>query len=108
PEYGRAAGGVVNIITRSGSNEFHGDVFGYLRNRNLQAVNPFSTVSNPAYTRAQGGIAFGGTRPDSRALPRPATCPTTNCRISIRPQRRVEASFPTWAPFKGRAIRPRS
>ena len=59
-EYGRAAGGVVNIITRSGSNDFHGDVYGYLRNRNFQAVNPFSTVSNPAYTRAQGGVAFGG------------------------------------------------
>src|SRR6202522_777057 len=34
-EYGRASGGVVNIITRSGSNDFHGDVFGYLRNRNF-------------------------------------------------------------------------
>src|SRR6202162_1341931 len=59
-EYGRAAGGVVNIITRSGSNQFHGDVFGYLRNRNFQAVNPFSTVPNPAYTRVQAGAAFGG------------------------------------------------
>ena len=60
-EYGRAAGGVVNIITRSGSNSgFHGDVFGYLRNRNFQAVNPFSTVPNPAYTRVQGGVSFGG------------------------------------------------
>jgi hypothetical protein len=59
-EYGRAAGGVVNIITRSGSNDFHGDIFGYLRNRNFQAVNPFSTVPNPAYTRVQGGAAFGG------------------------------------------------
>src|SRR5579862_355244 len=60
PEYGRAAGGVVNIITRSGSNDFHGDVFGFLRNRNFQAVNPFSTVPNPAYTRVQAGAAFGG------------------------------------------------
>jgi hypothetical protein len=60
PEYGRAAGGVVNIITRSGSNAFHGDVFGFLRNRNFQAVNPFSTVPNPAYTRVQAGTAFGG------------------------------------------------
>ena len=59
-EYGRAAGGVVNIITRSGSNQFHGDVFGYLRNRNFQAVNPFSTVPDPAYTRVQAGVAFGG------------------------------------------------
>jgi Carboxypeptidase regulatory-like domain/TonB dependent receptor len=60
PEYGRASGGVVNIITRSGSNDFHGDVFGYLRNRNFQAVNPFSTVPDPAYTRVQAGAAFGG------------------------------------------------
>jgi len=60
PEYGRASGGVVNIVTRSGSDDFHGDVFGYLRNRNFQAVNPFSTVPNPAYTRVQAGAAFGG------------------------------------------------
>ena len=59
-EYGRASGGVVNIITRSGSNDFHGDVYGYLRNRDFQAVNPFSTTSNPAYTRVQAGVAFGG------------------------------------------------
>src|SRR5208282_4200398 len=49
-----------NIITRSGSNAFHGDVYGYLRNRDFQAVNPFSTVSDPAYTRVQAGTAFGG------------------------------------------------
>ena len=60
PEYGQASGGVVNIITRSGSNDFHGDVYGYLRNRNFQAVNPFSNVPNPAYTRVQAGAAFGG------------------------------------------------
>jgi hypothetical protein len=59
-EYGRASGGVVNIITRSGSNDFHGDVYGYLRNRDFQAVNPFSTTPNPAYTRVQAGTAFGG------------------------------------------------
>ena len=60
PEYGRASGGVVNIVTRSGTNVFHGDVFGFLRNRDFQAVNPFSTVPNPAYTRVQAGAAFGG------------------------------------------------
>jgi hypothetical protein len=59
-EYGRAAGGVVNIITRSGANQFHGDLYGYLRNRDFQAVNPFSTTPDPAYTRAQAGAAFGG------------------------------------------------
>src|SRR5690348_1897858 len=65
PEYGRASGGVVNIITKSGSNQFHGDAFGYLRNRKLQATNPFSVDAsgkavNPAYTRVQAGTAFGG------------------------------------------------
>jgi len=59
-EYRQASGGVVNIITRAGSNDFHGDIFGYLRNRNLQADNPFSTVSSPAYTRTQAGVTFGG------------------------------------------------
>ena len=59
-EYGRAAGGVINIITKSGSNEFHGSAFGYLRNRYIQATNPFSNVYQPAYTRAQYGISAGG------------------------------------------------
>ncbi len=64
-EYGRAAGGVVNIITRSGSNDFHGDAYGYLRNRDFQAVNPFAVClnppcPNPPYTRVQAGTAFGG------------------------------------------------
>jgi len=60
PEYGRASGGVVNIITRSGSNSMHGSVYGFVRNRNFQAVNPFATESNPAYTRVQAGVALGG------------------------------------------------
>ena len=59
-EYGRASGGVVNIITRSGTNDFHGTAFGYLRNRNIQAKPHFSNTDSPAYTRYQAGIAFGG------------------------------------------------
>src|SRR5919108_4142934 len=60
PEYGRASGGVVNIVTRSGGNDYHGTAFGYLRHRSIQAVNPFSTVSDPAYTRAQAGFTLSG------------------------------------------------
>ena len=70
PEFGRATGGVINIVTKSGSNEFHGDAFGFLRDAALQARNPFSVAVNPttgvaepvkqAYTRAQYGTAFGG------------------------------------------------
>ncbi len=60
PEYGRASGGVVNIITKSGTNNVHGSAFGYLRNRKFQAVNPFSNVPDPAYTRVQAGFTLSG------------------------------------------------
>lgn len=59
-EYGRAAGGVVNIITRSGSNDFHGNLFGYLRHRSIQADNPFTNVPDPAFTRVQAGLTLSG------------------------------------------------
>jgi len=59
-EYGRASGGVVNIITKSGSNATHASAFGFLRNRYIQATNPFSTVNQPAYTRVQAGFTVGG------------------------------------------------
>ena len=59
-EYGRASGGVVNIITKSGTNKTHASAFGFLRNRYIQATNPFSTVDQPAYTRVQAGFTVGG------------------------------------------------
>jgi hypothetical protein len=68
-EYGRASGGVINIVTKSGTNEFHGNAFGYLRNKAFQARNPFSGQVDPitgnlnpvkqAYTRVQTGLTFG-------------------------------------------------
>ncbi len=70
PEYGRATGGVVNIVTKTGTNDVHGDIFGYLRNRYSQARNPFSFDVDPtsgdlvpikqAYTRVQTGVTIGG------------------------------------------------
>ena len=69
-EYGRATGGVVNIVTKSGANDIHGDIFGYFRNKAFQARNAFSGqidpntgVLNPvkqAYTRTQSGFTIGG------------------------------------------------
>ena len=59
-EYGRASGGVVNIVTKSGANQTHASAFAFLRNRYIQATNPFSTVYQPAYTRVQAGFAVGG------------------------------------------------
>ena len=41
-QYGQNAGGVVNIITKSGTNKYHGDLFEYVRNRALNAANYFT------------------------------------------------------------------
>src|SRR5262249_3432229 len=69
-EYGRATGGVVNIVTKGGGNDLHGDIFGYLRNKSFQARNAFSGQVDPttgeliptkqAFTRVQAGLTFGG------------------------------------------------
>jgi hypothetical protein len=60
PEFGRASGAVVNIVTKSGTNDFHGNLFGFLRHRSFQARNTFSLSEDPAYTRAQFGGTLGG------------------------------------------------
>lgn len=59
-EFGRATGGVVNIVTRSGTNEVHGTLFGFIRHRSFQARNAFSTEPDPPYTRVQAGATLGG------------------------------------------------
>ncbi|HJZ63481.1 MAG TPA: TonB-dependent receptor [Candidatus Acidoferrum sp.] len=68
-EYGRATGGVVNIVTKGGGNEFHGDAFGFFRNKSFQARNPFSGQVDPSgalepvkqpFTRVQTGMTIGG------------------------------------------------
>lgn len=52
-------GGVVNIVTRSGTNEYHGSFFEYLRNAKLNARN-FFAPRNDGLKRNQYGFAFGG------------------------------------------------
>ncbi len=61
-EYGRSAGGQVNVVTRSGTQDFHGSVYEYLRNDALDARNHFdpSDQSIPAYRRNQFGLSGGG------------------------------------------------
>ena len=59
-EFGRASGGVVNVVTKSGTNATHASAYGFLRNRYIQATNPFSDVYQPAYTRVQAGFTVGG------------------------------------------------
>lgn len=57
-EFGRSSGGVVNAITKSGTNQIHGTAFGFLRNSALDASNYF-TGSAP-FHRSQFGGALGG------------------------------------------------
>jgi outer membrane receptor protein involved in Fe transport len=58
-EYGRAAGGVFNIVTRAGTNEYHGSAFEYFRNDSLDAKNYFDT-EKPGFNRNQFGFSAGG------------------------------------------------
>jgi hypothetical protein len=58
-EYGFSGSTVINVITKSGSNEFHGAAFEYLRNNASDANNYFATQSTP-FRRNQFGGAIGG------------------------------------------------
>jgi hypothetical protein len=58
-DYGRAMGGVVTVVTKSGSNELRGSVFKFLRNRALDARNFFDT-GKPPFERYQFGFTAGG------------------------------------------------
>lgn len=60
PEFGRSAGGVVNVVTKSGGNEFRGNLFGFLRDNDFQARNPFAPISKPPFRRSQYGLTIGG------------------------------------------------
>jgi hypothetical protein len=59
-EYGRASGGVVNVVSKSGTNALHGDMFGFLRHRSFQAKNAFAPIADPPFTRTQYGASLGG------------------------------------------------
>ena len=61
-EFGRNSGGVVHVVTRSGSNQFHGSIFEYLRNSALDAKNFFDLPDEPIppFRRNQFGASLGG------------------------------------------------
>ena len=63
-DYGRTSGGVINAVTRSGTNTFHGSVYEFLRNSALDASNYFD-LKQPPFKRNQfGGTAGGPIRRD--------------------------------------------
>ncbi len=66
PEFGRTAGGVVNVVTKGGTNDLHGNIFGFIRHKSIQSRNPFAPIIDndpsrkPPFTRAQYGATIGG------------------------------------------------
>ena len=58
-EFGRASSGVVNIITKSGTNDWRGDLYGFLRNQRFDARNPLAPVKDLLTQTQYGGTAGG-------------------------------------------------
>ncbi|MGI8555341.1 MAG: TonB-dependent receptor domain-containing protein, partial [Pyrinomonadaceae bacterium] len=58
-EFGRATGGIINVVTKRGTNQFTGNVFGFIRDKKFQARNYFAPFKS-AFTRTQSGATFGG------------------------------------------------
>lgn len=58
-EFGRALGGYLNVVTKSGNNALHSDLYGYLRNQRFNAANALSHAALPL-TQTQYGASLGG------------------------------------------------
>ena len=58
--YGRGNGGTINLIYKSGTNHYHGEVFEFLRNSALDARNYFDTAAKPGFRMNEFGATFGG------------------------------------------------
>jgi hypothetical protein len=58
-EYGRTSGAVINAITKSGTNSFHGDAYGFFRRAALDARNYFDPSTIPPFTQNQFGASSG-------------------------------------------------
>jgi hypothetical protein len=59
-EYGNYSGGQINVVTKSGTNQWHGNVFEFLRNTDLNAANFFESGHRGSYHQNQFGGTFGG------------------------------------------------
>jgi hypothetical protein len=99
-EYGRTSGGVINAITKSGTNQFHGSAYEFLRNDHLDAANFFENaggIKKASFRQNQFGVAAGGPiRKDklfvfgdyeglrrSKGVPYSITVPSNNARMGI-------------------------
>ena len=64
-QYGTNAGAVVNVVTKSGTNQFHGDAFEFVRNREFNARNYFANAVDPLKRNQFGGTIGGPIKKDS-------------------------------------------
>ena len=114
-EYGRGAGSIISVITRSGTNDIHGTVYEFLRNDKLDARNFFSAEKTPL-RRNQFGFSVGGPIQkdktfifgayegfrESRGVPLAATVPTALEQSGDFSQSAVQPIDPsTGSPFPG-------
>src|ERR1019366_8404209 len=90
-EFGRGNGAIMNAVIKSGTNQFHGDVFEFLRNEKFDTNNRFDIFGKVPYKQNQFGATFGGPIVKNKtfffgdyegtrirqALPQLATVPTT-------------------------------
>jgi Carboxypeptidase regulatory-like domain/TonB dependent receptor len=113
-EFGQAAGGVVNVTLKSGTNSFHGNVFEFLRNSKLDATPYFQPPSTgrALFIQNQFGATFGGpiiknktfffgswqSSREGNAAPQLASVPTAAERQGVFPSKVIDpatgASFP--------------
>ena len=104
PEFGRTPGGQISIVTRSGTNAFHGSLFEYFRNNLLDArdwfVN-FNGLPKPAERQNDFGGVFGG---PCAKTGRSSSSRMRDCGCASLPPRKA------WSPTRrpGRRLRPRS
>lgn len=92
-EFGRASSGAVNIVTRSGSNEWHGRGYGFLRNQRLDARHPLARAKDPL-TQTQYGASAGGPLRENRDF----------VFANFEQSRRNSVGFVTIAPSNVQAI----
>lgn len=115
-EFGQAAGGVVNVTMKSGTNSFHGDLFEFLRNSALDATPYFQPSGKPLFIQNQFGATFGGpilrnrtfffgswqSSREVNAAPQIASVPTADERQGIFPSAVTDPAAK--APFPNNTI----